>query len=90
MPRLLIRRPATRTVCPSSASKFSLMSAAYAVMSYFTNDLDTIQEAYGWGTVMLVDSIFLTILTFYKMLRINLSLSLICLIPLILLCIFAY
>ena len=39
---------------------------------------------------MLVDSIFLTILTFYKMLRINLSLSLICLIPLILLCIFAY
>ena len=76
--------------CEKLSQRFYQENKVGAVMSYFTNDLDTIQEAYGWGTVMLVDSIFLTILTFYKMLRINLSLSLICLIPLILLCIFAY
>ena len=76
--------------CEKLSQRFYQENKVGAIMSYFTNDLDTIQEAYGWGTVMLVDSIFLTILTFYKMLRINLSLSLICLIPLILLCIFAY
>lgn len=76
--------------CEKLSQRFYQENKVGAMMSYFTNDLDTIQEAYGWGTVMLVDSIFLTILTFYKMLRINLSLSLICLIPLILLCIFAY
>lgn len=76
--------------CEKLSQRFYQENKVGTVMSYFTNDLDTIQEAYGWGTVMLVDSIFLTILTFYKMLRINLSLSLICLIPLILLCIFAY
>ena len=76
--------------CEKLSQRFYQENKVGAVMSYFTNDLDTIQEAYGWGTVMLVDSIFLTILTFYKMLKINLSLSLICLIPLILLCIFAY
>ncbi len=76
--------------CEKLSQRFYQENKVGAMMSYFTNDLDTIQEAYGWGTVMLVDSIFLTILTFYKMLKINLSLSLICLIPLILLCIFAY
>lgn len=76
--------------CEKLSQRFYQENKVGAIMSYFTNDLDTIQEAYGWGTVMLVDSIFLTILTFYKMVKINLSLSLICLIPLIILCIFAY
>ena len=60
------------------------------IMSYYTNDLDTIQEAYGWGTVMLVDSLFMGVLSFYKMLKVNWQLSLVCAIPLIILCIAAY
>lgn len=61
-----------------------------SLMAYFTNDLDTIQESFGWGTVMLVDSMFLSILSFYKMLKVNVKLTLICAIPLLGLCIFAY
>lgn len=60
------------------------------IMSYFTNDLDTIQEAYGWGTVMLIDSLFLGILAFYKMCKVSWQLSLICLVPLVILCFMAY
>lgn len=61
-----------------------------SIMSYYTNDLDTIHEAYGWGTVMLVDSIFLSALSFIKMMKVDISLSLICLIPLAILVSFAY
>ena len=60
------------------------------IMAYYTNDLDTIQEAFGWGTVMLVDAVFLSGLSFYKMMMVNWQLGLICLIPLVLLCFMAY
>lgn len=71
-------------------NKYYRKNKVGGIMSYFTSDLDTIQEAYGWGTVMLVDSVFLSVLSFYKMLKVNVKLTLICLIPLIGLCIFAY
>ena len=71
-------------------NKYYRKNKVGGIMSYFTSDLDTIQEAYGWGTVMLVDSVFLSVLSFYKMLKVNVKLALICLIPLIGLCIFAY
>lgn len=76
--------------CEKLSQKFYQENKVGSIMSYFTNDLDTIQEAYGWGTVMLVDSLFLSVLSFYKMVKVNLSLSLICAIPLVILCIFAY
>lgn len=60
------------------------------IMSYYTNDLDTINQSFGWGTVMLVDAFFLSILTLIKMLQVNVILTLICLIPLAVLCISAY
>ena len=61
-----------------------------AIMAYYTNDIETIQESYGWGTVMLVDAIFLSGLSFYKMMKVNLTLALICLVPIVLLGVFAY
>lgn len=60
------------------------------IMSYYTNDLDTINQSFGWGTVMLVDAFFLSILTLIKMFQVNVILTLICLIPLAVLCISAY
>ncbi len=60
------------------------------IMSYYTNDLDTIQEAYGWGMVMLVDSLVLGGLSFYKMIKVSWQLALICAIPLTALCVAAY
>ncbi len=37
------------------------------LMSLFTNDLDTIQESYGWGYLMFFDALFLGVLAFIKM-----------------------
>lgn len=57
-----------------------------AIMSYYTNDIDTIQECFGWGTVMLVDAVFLSGLTIFKMFKLNWQLTLISIIPLLILC----
>ena len=54
------------------------------VMSWFTNDVETIEEFFGWGTVMMVDGSFLSILVVYKMLTYNVPMSLLIFIPLFL------
>lgn len=56
-----------------------------SIMSLFTTDMETISEFLGWGTIMIVDASFLSILVIYKMLRLDYILSLICFIPIILL-----
>lgn len=54
------------------------------VMAWFTTDLETIEEFFGWGSVMLVDAIFLSVLALYKMISLDWVLSCILFIPLIL------
>lgn len=54
------------------------------IMSWFTTDLETIEEFYSWGTIMLVDAIFLSIFVIVEMLRIDWVLSLMAFIPIIL------
>lgn len=54
------------------------------LMSWITQDTEEIQEYFGWGTVMLVDGIFLTILCIIKMLLLDWAISLIIFIPVIL------
>ncbi len=54
------------------------------VMSWFTNDVETIEEFFGWGTVMMVDGSFLSALVVYKMLSYNVPMSLLIFIPLFL------
>ena len=54
------------------------------VMSWFTNDVETIEEFFGWGTVMIVDAFFLSILVIYRMLSYNVPMSLLIFIPLFL------
>ena len=55
-----------------------------SIMSWFTTDLEAIEEYFSWGTIMMVDSTFLTIITLVKMVRLNLAMTLICSVPLIL------
>ena len=55
-----------------------------SVMSWFTNDLETIEEFLSWGTIMIVDSLFLSVITTIKMFRLNVPLTIICFIPFIL------
>ncbi len=54
------------------------------IMAWFTNDLETIEEFFGWGTIMLVDAIFLSILTIIYMVVSQWQLTLIALVPMIL------
>jgi ATP-binding cassette subfamily B protein len=56
-----------------------------ALMALYTNDLQTIRATFGQGTIMLIDAIFLGILAFTKMWRMDIKLTLISAIPLLLL-----
>ena len=51
------------------------------VMAWFTNDIETIEEYFGWGTIMMVDAFFLSIITIVMMVRLEPLLSIIALIP---------
>ena len=55
------------------------------LMSLFTNDLDTVQECFGWGIMMLMDAVLLGILAILKMLRMDPFLTVLSLIPMALL-----
>jgi len=51
------------------------------LMSLFTNDLDTVQECYGWGIMMFCDALFLGILAVAKMWRMDSVLTMLTLVP---------
>ncbi len=55
------------------------------LMSLFTNDLDTVQECFGWGIMMFLDTLFLGALAIAKMWRMDAALTLLSLIPMVLL-----
>lgn len=55
------------------------------LMSLFTNDLDTVQECYGWGIMMFFDALLLGVLAVRKMWLMNPALALLSLIPMALL-----
>ena len=55
------------------------------LMSLFTNDLDTVQECFGWGFLMFFDAIFQGGLAFYKMREMDGLLTLLSMIPMALL-----
>ena len=50
-------------------------------MSLFTNDLDTVQECYGWGIMMFCDALFLSMLSIRKMWLMDRFLTSLTLIP---------
>ncbi len=54
------------------------------VLNWFTSDVEEIGEYFGWGTVMLVDAVFMTIITIVSMIKVNIWMTLIAVIPLIL------
>ncbi|MCD7715455.1 MAG: ABC transporter ATP-binding protein/permease [Lachnospiraceae bacterium] len=56
-----------------------------SLMSLFTNDLDTIQECFGDGVLMFFDALVLGGLAFVKMLRMDLLLTCLALVPLLIL-----
>ncbi len=51
------------------------------LMSLFTNDLDTVQECFGWGVLMFFDALLLGILAVMNMWAMSCTLTLLSLIP---------
>lgn len=54
------------------------------VLAWFTNDTETIEEFLGWGTLMLIDGIFLSGIVIAKMIMLDWFVSIIIFIPVIL------
>ncbi len=55
------------------------------LMSLFTNDLDTVQECYGWGFMQFFDAVILGTMSMAKMWQMNHMLTVLSLIPMALL-----
>lgn len=53
------------------------------IMSWFASDIEAIEEFIGWATIMIVDAIFLSGLTIFKMVKLDLILCLIGIVPLV-------
>ena len=51
------------------------------LMSLFTNDLDTVQECYGWGFMQFFDAVILGTMSMAKMWQMNHMLAVLSLIP---------
>ncbi|MDO4198590.1 MAG: ABC transporter ATP-binding protein [Erysipelotrichaceae bacterium] len=51
------------------------------IMSWFSSDLETITEFTGWGVIMIVDALFLSLIALIKMIRLDYVLTIIVLIP---------
>ena len=55
------------------------------LMSLFTNDLDTVQECFGWGIMMFFDALLLGAMAIFKMWQMDVLLTALSLIPMALL-----
>lgn len=55
-----------------------------SIMAWFTNDLETIEEYLGWGTIMLFDAVFLSAVVIVKMVMLDWVMALILSAPLLL------
>lgn len=53
------------------------------LMSFFTNDLDTVQECFGWGVMMFFDALLLGVLAVANMWQMDPVLTLLSLIPMV-------
>lgn len=52
-----------------------------SLMSLFTNDLDTVQECFGWGVMMFADALLLAVLAIGNMWRMDRLLTVLSMIP---------
>ena len=71
--------------CKNLSQQYYQVNKVGNLMSLFTNDIDTVQECFGWGAMMLADALFLGVLALVKMWIMHGALTLLALIPMALL-----
>ncbi len=67
--------------CKDLSQQYYQVNKVGTLMSYFTNDLETVQDCFGSGILMLADAVVLCVMALTKMFRMDPMLSLLCLIP---------
>ena len=53
------------------------------IMSWFSSDVEAVEEFIGWGTIMAVDALFLSAISLFKMLRLDPILTIIAVLPML-------
>ncbi len=69
--------------CKDLSREYYQVNKVGNLMSLFTNDLETVQDCFGWGVMMLADALFLGVIAIVKMFRMDLWLTLFSLIPMV-------
>ena len=67
--------------CKDLSREYYQVNKVGNLMSLFTNDLDTIQESFSWGMLMMCDAVFMGFLAISKMWQMNHLLTFLSLIP---------
>lgn len=60
------------------------------IMGWFTTDIETIEEYFGWGTVMLVDAVFLSFIVLVRMIMVDFVLTLVAAVPIALIAVWGF
>ena len=71
--------------CKELSQQYYQVNKVGNLMSLFTNDLETVQNCFSYGILMFCDALFLGLLAYSKMLRMNIVLALLSVIPMALL-----
>ena len=69
--------------CKDLSQEYYQVNKVGNLMSFFTNDLETIQECFGWGIMMFLDAAILGVMSFIEMFSMNKALTLFSMIPMV-------
>ena len=67
--------------CKNLSQQYYQVNKVGNLMSYYTNDLETVQECFGFGVLMVADASLLGVMAFVKMWRMNPLLTILSMIP---------
>ncbi len=71
--------------CKDLSQQYYQVNKVGNLMTLFTNDLETVQDCFGWGVLMFFDAIFLGALAIIKMYMMNPIMTLLTAVPMLLL-----
>ncbi|MBQ9117391.1 MAG: ABC transporter ATP-binding protein, partial [Clostridia bacterium] len=71
--------------CETLSQQYYHENKVGGLMALFTNDIETVQDCFGWGVLMFCDALFLGVLAIVKMYRMDPVLTLLSMIPMLLL-----
>ena len=69
--------------CKDLSQQYYQVNKVGNLMTLFTNDLETVQDCFGWGVIMFCDALFLSLMAIGKMYTMNPILTLLSLIPML-------